>query len=132
MEEIAIYNLMIQYPALREFIISCVKERDLDKLFDFLHAIELEDEFMYKQACQQYDRKVDIDYKKIARTIVKQQTENLVKTMQTGQCADLHWKLENAIVDALKYVAKNTEKQVKMELFNIIQDFDSNDGPTNN
>ena len=73
-----------------------------------------------------------MDYKKIAKVIVQKERDNLVKTIETGQTPDLYWKLELAIIDALKYVAKNTELKVKNEIFNIIQDFDKNDGPTNN
>lgn len=76
--------------------------------------------------------KRQLDYQKIAREIVKRETENLVKTITKGQCPDLHWKLEIAIADALKYVANLVEKETKMAIFEIIKDFDNNDGPTNN
>lgn len=76
--------------------------------------------------------KKQLDYQKIARAIVKKEAENIAKTIEKGQCPDLHWKLEAAIVDALKYVANIVEKETKMEFFDIIKDFDNNDGPTNN
>lgn len=73
-----------------------------------------------------------IDYKKIAQAIVKKETENLNKTIAKGQCPDLSWKLEEAIVDALIYVAKVTTENMKEQVKAIIDDFDSNDGTSNN
>ncbi len=47
MNELTIYGLICRYPTLKLFIISCVKERNLDKLYDFLHALEWDDEKVY-------------------------------------------------------------------------------------
>ena len=47
MSELAIYGLICRYPTLKSFIVACVKERDLDKLLDFLHGIELKEEKVY-------------------------------------------------------------------------------------
>lgn len=47
MDELAIYGLIIRYPTLKSFIVACVKERDLEKLLDFIHAIDLDDEKVY-------------------------------------------------------------------------------------
>lgn len=49
MNELAIYGLIVRYPALKRFIVACVKDRDIDKLLDFIHAIELDDEIMYTE-----------------------------------------------------------------------------------
>ncbi len=47
MNEIAIYGLMCRYPRLKPFIIKCVKEKNLNKLFDFLHSLDIKTEKLY-------------------------------------------------------------------------------------
>ena len=73
-----------------------------------------------------------LDYRKIARTIVKKHQDNIQKTIEKGQCPDLHWSLESAIEDALKYVAKRTRDNVEANVFELIKKFDEEKGPTNN
>ncbi len=76
--------------------------------------------------------KKQIDYQKVARTIVRKEAENIVKTINKGYTPDLHWKLEIAIINALRDVVSITEENIKQEIFDIIKEFDKNGGTTNN
>ncbi len=76
--------------------------------------------------------KKQIEYRKIAKALVKKEAENIVKTITSGQSPNLHWDLEVAIVDALKYVAKTVEQETKLDFFDYIKEFDKNDGNTTN
>lgn len=73
-----------------------------------------------------------LDYKKIAKSIVDKHQTNICKTIQKGQSPDLYWSLEAAIEDALKYVAKNVISATRADIHRIIEEFDKNDGQTNN
>jgi len=42
-------------------------------------------------------------YRDLARKIVAKMKQNLVETLETGKAPDLYWKLEQAIVDAMKF-----------------------------
>lgn len=74
----------------------------------------------------------ELDYKKIAKTIVEKLQETIRQTISSGTSPDLYWKLEKAIEDALKYVAHNTEQRVRKNITGIIKEFDDDDGPTHN
>lgn len=73
-----------------------------------------------------------LDYKKIARTIAEKFKENLNKTITPGQAPDLYWKLEDAIVEALKYVDKKTAQRIRSEINELIKDFDEQNGTSSN
>ena len=67
-------------------------------------------------------------YRDIARKIAAKVKENVGSTIEHGKSPDLHWKLEQAIVDALRYADQQGAERMRAQYENIMKDFDDKDG----
>ena len=71
-------------------------------------------------------------YRDVAKKIVAKLKQNLVETLETGKAPDLYWKLEQAIVDAMKYADGQGCDRTREQMQVIISDFEDNDGTSQN
>lgn len=67
-------------------------------------------------------------YREIAKRIVAKAKETLFMTLEQGKTPDLHWKLEQAIIEALRYADQKGAERMKTHFEGIVQDFEDNDG----
>jgi len=66
-------------------------------------------------------------YRDIAKKIVAKLKENLVMTLEHGKSPDLYWKLEQAIVDAMRYADQTGGERVRLQMQELLKDFDDED-----
>lgn len=67
-------------------------------------------------------------YRDIAKKITAKVKDNLVATLEHGKTPDLYWKLEQAIVDALRYADQFGAERMKTHFERIVKDFEEGDG----
>jgi hypothetical protein len=78
------------------------------------------------------DKDTQAEYRELSTKLTVKLIDNIVKTLTTGECPDLYWKLEKTILEALKYADTKGALRAKKELEGLIKDFDSQDGSTQN
>lgn len=72
------------------------------------------------------------DYRELAKRLAAKIADNVLKTLSTGHSPDLYFKPEEAIYKALMIAeAKGIEKG-KREYLYLLQDFESEDGNSQN
>lgn len=71
-------------------------------------------------------------YRDLAKKIVAKLKQNLVETIETGKAPDLYWKLEQAIVEAMKFADGCGSDRTREQMQVIIQDFEDDDGTSQN
>ena len=71
-------------------------------------------------------------YKEVAEKLVAKLLDNLTKTTKKDESPDLHWKMEKAILEALKWAHRQGDAQAKEKYLSILKDFDSRNGTPNN
>lgn len=69
-------------------------------------------------------------YREIAKKIVERVKNNIANSLRKGQ-TDLHFDLENDIVQALKYADKLGSSREYERMADIMKEFDSENGDTN-
>lgn len=67
-------------------------------------------------------------YRDIAKKITAKMKDNLVTTLELGKSPDLYWKLEQAIVEAMRYADQCGAERMKVHFETIVEDFEDNDG----
>lgn len=67
-------------------------------------------------------------YREVARAIVGKLKENLIETLEQGRMADPYWKLESAIIEAMRLADSTATNRTMAHLATIITDFEDNDG----
>jgi hypothetical protein len=68
-------------------------------------------------------------YRDITKKITAKLRENLAATLDAGKSPDLYWKLEHAIMEAMKFADALGVSRTMARLESIIADFDNNDTP---
>lgn len=71
-------------------------------------------------------------YRDVAKKIVAKLKQNLVETIETGKAPDLYWKLEQAIVEAMKVADSCGSERTREQMQAVIRDFETDDGTTHN
>ena len=77
-------------------------------------------------------KKKDINTRIIAQNIVKKTIENVNAVIAPNKQPNLYFDLQKAIEDALRYVQVNTELNVRADVYQIIKEFDGEDGTSSN
>lgn len=71
-------------------------------------------------------------YREMAKAIVEKVKANLIQALQKGMPDDPYWKLEQAIVDAMRHADGMGGDRVREEFMVKIREFEEEDGTTKN
>ena len=71
-------------------------------------------------------------YKKASKKVVNKLIDDLARLLKEGDVPDLYWKLEKAIFEALKWAHKQGDEEAKTKYLQLLKDFESKDGTSNN
>lgn len=71
-------------------------------------------------------------YREIAKKIVTKLKDNLIQVIELGKSPDLYWKLEQNIVEALRFADSNATHRTLSHLTDVITDFEDDDGKSSN
>lgn len=67
-------------------------------------------------------------YREVAKKIVAKLKITLVETLEQGKMPDLYWKLEQAIVDAMRHADTMGSDRAREQFTELLKEFDENDG----
>ena len=71
-------------------------------------------------------------YREVAKKIVIKLKSTLVDTIEQGKTPDLYWKLEQAIVDAMRYADTQGCERTRVQMQHLMSEFEENDGTSQN
>lgn len=71
-------------------------------------------------------------YRELAKKIVSKTKANLIDALELGRTPDLYWKLEQAIVDAMRYADHCGSERTRQQMEDILIDFEDEDGTSQN
>ena len=67
-------------------------------------------------------------YRAHAKQIVAKVKQNFVEMLEHGKSPDLYWKLEQAIVDAMRNADANGSERTRRHLVELMTEFDEDNG----
>lgn len=71
-------------------------------------------------------------YRTAAKRIIAKFKETMVDLLDQGRTPDLYWKMEQAIVDAMKVADQMGCDRTRTQLMDIMKEFEGNDGSSSN
>lgn len=67
-------------------------------------------------------------YREVAKKIVAQVKRQILDTLEMGRGPDMYWKLEQAIVDAMRAADGIGAERATAQMTEILKDFEADDG----
>lgn len=74
------------------------------------------------------EKNITEHYREIAQDIVRKLILSVTSTIEQKKMPDLYWKLEQAIVDALKEADRNGVNRTTEKMAVIMKEFDTENG----
>ena len=71
-------------------------------------------------------------YREVAKAIVTKLKSTMVETLETGKMADPYWKLEQAIVDAMKHADEIGSERTQQKMTAVLSEFNDENGTSSN
>lgn len=69
-----------------------------------------------------------LKYRELAKAIVAKLKVSIAETIDQGKMADPYWKLEQAIVDAMRIGDTEGSERTREQMLELLKEFDENDG----